>query len=74
VKLDIIHHFAERAETYDRTEWVHDRTVMSATLELLDLRPGQRVLDVGAGTGAVIEAALTACPSLGECAALDLSH
>jgi ubiquinone/menaquinone biosynthesis C-methylase UbiE len=74
MKLDIIHHFAERADSYDKAEWVRDAAVMSATLELLGLCPGRRILDVGAGTGAVLEAALAACPSLGECVALDISH
>lgn len=70
---DLIRHFRERAATYDKAEWVHDPCVMTVTLDFLDLAPGRRVLDVGAGTGAVLAAALAACPSLGKCAAFDLS-
>lgn len=72
MKLDIIQHFAERAESYDQTEWVHDPAVMSVTLDFLGLCPGQRLLDIGAGTGAVLTSALAACPLLGDCVALDI--
>lgn len=69
----IARHFDQRAESYDDTPWVHDPLVMAATLDFLDPAPGQRILDVGAGTGAVLVSALAACPALGRCVALDVS-
>ncbi|HOW70922.1 MAG TPA: methyltransferase domain-containing protein [Phycisphaerae bacterium] len=72
--LDLIQHFKERAASYDQAEWVHDPGVMAVTLDFLGLAAGQRILDVGAGTGAVLAAALAACPSLGPCVAVDLSR
>lgn len=71
---DLIQHFRERAAAYDRAEWVHDPVVMAATLDFLGLAPHQRVLDVGAGTGAVLAGAWAACPSLNTCVALDISR
>jgi len=53
---------------------VNDPSVMSLTMDFLDLMPGQRILDVGAGTGTVLENALSACPSLARCVAVDLSQ
>ncbi len=70
---DVARHFDQRAESYDNTPWVRDPAVMSATLGFLEPVPGLRILDVGAGTGAVLEAALAACPSLGRCVAMDVS-
>ena len=70
---DLSRHFKERAATYDKAEWVHDPSVMAVTLDFLDLAPGRRILDIGAGTGAVLAAALATCPSLGKCVAFDLS-
>lgn len=70
---DLVRHFAERASTYDLAPWVHDPQVMAATLRFVDPQPGQRILDVGAGTGAVAEAVLAACPEVADCVALDIS-
>ncbi len=70
---ELARHFAERAAAYDQAAWVHDPQVMAATLEFISPRPGECILDVGAGTGAVIEAVLAACPELAECAAVDIS-
>jgi len=73
VDQEIARHFDQRAATYDRTPWVHDPAVMSTTLDFLEPAAGQRILDVGAGTGVVLEQALVACPALGRCVALDIS-
>ena len=66
-------HFAERAAAYDQAAWVHDPHVMDATLEFISPRPGERILDIGAGTGAVLESVLATCPQVGECTAVDIS-
>ncbi|NWG32717.1 MAG: methyltransferase domain-containing protein [Rhodocyclaceae bacterium] len=74
MNLDIIQHFDERADSYDRAEWVRDPAVMAVMIDFLGLAPKQRILEIGAGTGAVLAAALAACPELGECVALDVSR
>lgn len=71
---NLVDHFDQRATSYDEKGlWVRDPSVMSLTTEFLDLSSGQRLLDIGAGTGAVLENAILACPSLGSCVALDIS-
>lgn len=71
---DLIQHFTERAASYDQAEWVHDPAIMGVILDFLGPARGQRIVDVGAGTGAVLAGALAACPSLGRCVAVDLSY
>ena len=70
---ELAQHFALRAATYDQAAWVRDPEVMSATLDFVTPHPGQHILDVGAGTAAVLEAILNACPQVAECAAVDIS-
>lgn len=73
VDRDLARHFAQRAATYDLAPWVRDPRIMATTIDFIDPRPGQRIIDLGAGTGAVLEAILAACPRLGLCVAVDIS-
>ena len=58
VDRDLARHFAQRAATYDLAPWVRDPRIMATTIDFIDPRPGQKIVDVGAGTGAVLEAVL----------------
>lgn len=73
VDRDLARHFAQRAATYDLAPWVRDPRIMATTIDFIDPRPGQKIVDVGAGTGAVLEAVLAARPDVGECVAVDIS-
>lgn len=70
---DLTRHFAQRAATYDLAPWVRDPRILATTIAFIDPRPGQRIIDLGAGTGAVLEAVLAACPDVGLCVAVDIS-
>jgi ubiquinone/menaquinone biosynthesis C-methylase UbiE len=74
VNLNLIHHFDKRAASFDDAEWVRDPDLLSALLDFWKPAVHQRVLDIGAGTGAALSAGLAACPGLGACVALDFSR
>jgi ubiquinone/menaquinone biosynthesis C-methylase UbiE len=72
---ELIEHFSTRSEHYDEKGiWVKDESVLRATLDFMALRPRLKVLDAGAGTGVVLEAALKVCGDLDLCVAIDASH
>lgn len=58
---------------YDSLSGEHEARVRARALELLALRPGQRVLEIGAGTGQALPALQGAVGSDGQVLALDLS-
>jgi demethylmenaquinone methyltransferase/2-methoxy-6-polyprenyl-1,4-benzoquinol methylase len=64
--------YREHANGYDesarRTMWVRERTI-----DRLDLRPGDRVLDVACGTGLSLEALSRAVGSTGEVVGVEVS-
>jgi len=73
--LAVKEHFASRARSYNSMGlWVRDPSVMALTLDFIAPRSGHRFLDVGAGTGAVLQNLLTVCPEAGSCLAIDTSE
>lgn len=69
-----IEHFNDRAAEYDkRAKWVRNPKLMRAILKLLAPTEGMNILDVGAGTSAVLNELITKHPKVGLCVALDIS-
>jgi demethylmenaquinone methyltransferase/2-methoxy-6-polyprenyl-1,4-benzoquinol methylase len=64
--------FDERAETWDEGTY-HDPEKLVRILGLLDLRPGDSVLDVGTGTGVMIPSLLRYIRDGGRIVAVDFS-
>jgi ubiquinone/menaquinone biosynthesis C-methylase UbiE len=74
VSGEIEDHFAARSSTYDKKGvWVRDPLVMSVTIDFLDVSPKIRLIDIGSGTGAVLENVLLRFPHISSCVALDIS-
>jgi len=62
--------WAVRAEGYERLEWAGRKGYLQAVVAAGDFRPGDRVLDVGTGTGIVAHAV---SPLVAEVVGVDLS-
>lgn len=71
---EISKHFKERSKCYDKLGlWVKEPNIMQKTLEFMDLDSNMRIIDIGAGTGVVLEKALSLFPNVNKCVALDIS-
>jgi SAM-dependent methyltransferase len=62
--------WAERAETFDKLQWVRDDDYMDHLLEACQLDPSHKVLDLGSGTGQVAQALV---PHVREVIGIDIS-
>src|SRR5215213_880011 len=69
-----LNHFNERAPKYDEgAKWVKQPKLMHALRKMISPRDRMRILDVGAGTGAVLKNITSGPIEVGPCMALDLS-
>lgn len=64
--------FDDRARRYERSTW--HAQYAHALVSVLDLQPGDRVLDCGAGTGMAARPAADAVGSHGHVVAVDVSE
>lgn len=70
----IIQHFKKRAKYYNKLGiWVKNPLIMQKTLEFMDLDTKMKIIDIGAGTGVVLQKVLSVFPNINECVALDIS-
>jgi len=70
----LIQHFKERATKYNKlTAWVQDPKVLDMVLDFVEPKDNMKIIDVGAGTGVVLEKMLIKYPNICECVALDSS-
>lgn len=65
-------YFDERADSWDESGCSGESRVQGAVLSLVDLKPGDTVLDLGCGTGVMIPFYLTA--KAGKIVAVDVSE
>ncbi len=71
---EIVDHFEERAPIYNQSGiWVNDPTLVDITLDFLDIDVNSRIIDVGSGTGSILEAALARFSTIKVCVALDIA-
>ena len=69
---DIARYFNERADKWDESGCSGESRVQDAVLSLVDLKPGDTVLDLGCGTGVMIPCYLSA--EAGRIVAVDVSE
>ena len=69
---EIAAYFDERADSWDESGCSGESRVQGAVLSLVDLKPGDTVLDLGCGTGVMIPFYLTA--KAGKIVAVDVSE
>ena len=67
-------YFDRRSAEYDKlTCWTRDDGLVGKVIELLGPSIGARVMDVGSGTGAIVEQIVAMYPGVRQCVALDNS-
>ena len=69
---DIARYFNERADSWDESGCSGESRVQDSVLSLVDLKPGDTVLDLGCGTGVMIPCYLAA--KAGRIVAVDVSE
>ena len=69
---EIAAYFDERADSWDESGCSGESRVQGAVLSLVDLKPGDTVLDLGCGTGVMVPFYLTA--KAGKIVAVDVSE
>ncbi len=69
---EIAAYFDERADSWDESGCSGESSVQGAVLSLVDLKPGDTVLDLGCGTGVMVPFYLTA--KAGKIVAVDVSE
>jgi ubiquinone/menaquinone biosynthesis C-methylase UbiE len=73
VRQQVGHNFDHVAERYDNTEKVFSEPIAARLLREAGIGPGDRVLDVGCGTGAVLLPAAALVQPRGQVTGVDLS-
>lgn len=74
MRPDIAENFERVAGTYDSTESIMSGPIADRLIQVAGLAPGQRVLDLGCGTGAALLRAAAAVIPGGHVTGLDLSR
>lgn len=70
---EIARNFDQVAGTYDSTDTIFSGPIADRLVQAASIRPGDRVLDIGCGTGAALLRAAAAARPGGRAAGLDLS-
>jgi ubiquinone/menaquinone biosynthesis C-methylase UbiE len=67
-------HFDNRSAEYDKlTSWTRNERLVSRAIKLLNLQTGAKLIDVGSGTGAIVEQIVSMELGIKQCVALDSS-
>jgi ubiquinone/menaquinone biosynthesis C-methylase UbiE len=74
MKPDITDNFERVAGSYDSTEGIFSGPIADRLIQVAGVAPGERVLDVGCGTGALLLRAAAAVMPGGHVTGLDLSR